>query len=201
MLDELKGKDIILASRSPRRKHLLSALGITYRIAGHDISEDYPSGLRNEEIALFLAARKADAVIMKTGGENPDRIVIAADTIVCLGDMILNKPSDRSEAVDMLKNLSGRAHDVITAVCIAGDKRKKSFYSETRVYFAKLQDAEIEYYIDNFKPYDKAGAYGIQEWIGYTGIERIEGSYFNVMGLPVQRLYRELINFVKDDII
>jgi len=198
MLKEvLKDKDIILASRSPRREELLSSLGIIFRIVEPDICEDYPANLKREEIALYLAGRKAESVIQKEKKEDSDFLIIASDTIVCLDDMILNKPANRQEAIQMLQKLSGTKHQVITAVCIESPSRRQSFYSETNVYFTKLQDDEIEYYIDNFKPYDKAGSYGIQEWIGFIGIEKIEGSYFNVMGLPVQKLYTELKNFIK----
>jgi len=197
LTDELKGIDIILASRSPRRKELLKALGIQFRVVIPFVSEDYPRGLKREEIALTLAERKAVSVIGEQIEQGPDLLVIASDTIVCQGDTILNKPVDRAEAIKMLSGLSGRKHCVITAVCIADGKRIKSFYSETQVYFTKLQLVEIEFYVDNFKPYDKAGSYGIQEWIGYIGIEKIEGSYFNVMGLPIQKLYTELKNFIK----
>ena len=196
--EELKDKDVILASRSPRRKELLSALGISFRIVEPAVSENYPASLEREEIALYLAARKAESVINKKEGKSSDQVVIASDTIVCLDDIILNKPANRIEAIQMLKKLSGTWHQVITAVCIAGNTGQQSFYSETKVYFTKLQAEEIEYYVDSYKPYDKAGSYGIQEWIGYIGIERIEGSYFNVMGLPVQKLYTELKNFIKE---
>jgi len=199
MLKEgLKDKDIILASRSPRRKELLSSLGITFRVVEPAVCEDYPPNLKREEIALYLAARKAESVIQKESKKDEDFVIIASDTIVCLGDMILNKPASRQEAISMLQKLSGKKHQVITAVCIEGNAHSHSFYSETNVYFTKLQDDEIEYYVDNFKPYDKAGSYGIQEWIGFIGIEKIEGSYFNVMGLPVQKLYTELKNFIKE---
>lgn len=194
--DEIKGKDIILASRSPRRKELLSVLGISFRVVEPTLSEDYPGELKREEIALYLAGRKAESIINKEGSKGDNTIVIASDTIVCMDDAILNKPESRQEAIEMLKMLSGNCHDVITAVCIADINRQDRFYSETKVYFTKLQDEEIEYYVDSHKPYDKAGSYGIQEWIGYIGIERIEGSYFNVMGLPVQKLYTKLKNFI-----
>ncbi|MBN1388633.1 MAG: septum formation protein Maf [Bacteroidales bacterium] len=196
--EELKDKDVILASRSPRRKELLSSLGISFRIVEPEVCENYPASLEREEIALYLATRKAESVIKKEEGRDSDLIVIASDTIVCLDEIILNKPASRKEAIQMLKKLSGKGHEVITAVCLAGNSGQHSFYSKTKVYFANLQDDEIEFYVDNFKPYDKAGSYGIQEWIGCIGIEKIEGSYFNVMGLPVQKLYTELKNFIKE---
>ena len=194
-LEELKKKDIILASRSPRRKILLEALGIDFRIIVPDTGEDYPPGPAPGEVAIDLALRKARSVLNKLP-DNRDIIVIASDTIVCLDDEILNKPEDRREAIEMLRKLSGRSHNVITGVSIASKEKELSFFSETKVNFTVLEVEEIEYYVDAFKPYDKAGSYGIQEWIGYVGIDNIEGSYFNVMGLPVQRLYGELKEFM-----
>lgn len=196
--EELKDKDVILASRSPRRKELLSSLGIDFRIVEPDDCENYPASLEREEIALYLAGMKAEWVIKKEKGKLLNSIIIASDTIVCLDNIVLNKPASREEAIQMLKKLSGKGHEVITAVCLAGNSRQHSFYSKTKVYFANLHDDEIEFYVDNYKPYDKAGSYGIQEWIGYIGIEWIEGSYFNVMGLPVQKLYTELKKFIKE---
>lgn len=194
---ELQGRDIILASRSPRRRELLSGLGISFRVVVPRIVEDYPEHLEREEIALHLAEKKAQAVVNEEKEKAVEMLVVASDTIVCQGDAMLGKPADRKEALGMLKQLSGKMHSVITAVCISDGLRMKSFCSETQVYFTDLEDEEIEYYVDNYKPFDKAGSYGIQEWIGYIGIERIEGSYFNVMGLPTQRLYKELRNFFK----
>jgi septum formation protein len=193
--EEIKGRDIILASRSPRRRELLSGLGISFRVVVPGISEDYPDRLKREEIALYLAEKKAGSVINEEKARGTDLLVIASDTIVCQGDTMLGKPSGRDEALNTLRQLSGKMHSVITAVCISNGSRMKSFCSETQVYFTELQDEEMEYYVDNFRPFDKAGSYGIQEWIGYIGVERIEGSYFNVMGLPLQRLYKELKNF------
>ncbi|MDZ7738417.1 MAG: Maf family nucleotide pyrophosphatase [Bacteroidales bacterium] len=195
LLEELKNKDIILASGSPRRKQLLQSLGIDFRIEKPEVSENYPPGLEREEIALYIAVKKAEAVIR---GKDAGQIIIASDTIVCIDDRVLNKPAGREDAVQMLKQLSGNEHFVITAVCLADSRKMRSFFSETKVRFAELLDQEIEYYIDRYQPWDKAGAYGIQEWIGYTGIEWIEGSYFNVMGLPVQKLYDELKKFIKE---
>jgi len=193
--EELKSIDIILASKSPRRRELLSGLGVPFRVVVPGISEDYPGHLQKEEIALYLAEKKAGSVINEEKVSGVDMLVIASDTIVCQGDDMLGKPAGRDEALNMLKKLSGKKHSVITAVCISDGGKMKSFCSETQVYFTDLRDEEMEYYVDNFKPFDKAGSYGIQEWIGYIGIERIEGSYFNVMGLPLQRLYKELKDF------
>jgi len=197
LIEELKSKDIILASRSPRRKQLLSALGINFRIVEPVISEDFPAELTGKNIALHLASKKAESVIKRETASN-NLIVIASDTIVCINNLVLNKPFDRKGAIQMIRTLSDKWHNVITAVCISDIKKKRTFYSDTLVHFTKLQDDEIEYYVDNFKPYDKAGAYGIQEWIGFIGIEQIKGSYFNVMGLPVQKLYTELKRFIKE---
>ena len=194
---ELHGRDIILASRSPRRRELLSGLGVSFRVVAPNVIEDYPEHLERGEIALHLAEKKAQAVVNEEKEKAVEILVIASDTIVCQGETMLGKPADRSEALGMLRQLSGKMHSVITAVCISDGTRTKSFCSETQVYFADLEDEEMEYYVDNYKPFDKAGSYGIQEWIGYIGIERIEGSYFNVMGLPTQRLYGELRNFFK----
>jgi len=195
VLDDLKTKDIILASGSPRRKQLLDALGIKFRVVIPDIYENYPPELERENIALYLAVKKAESVNKEKDNR---QIIIASDTIVCIDDSVLNKPAGREEAGQMLRRLSGKDHFVITAVCIASSKKKHSFYAETKVTFAELHDDDIDYYIDRYRPYDKAGSYGIQEWIGYIGIDRIEGSYFNVMGLPVQRLYAELKHFINE---
>lgn len=194
---ELQGRDIILASRSPRRRELLSGLGISFRVVVPRIIEDYPEHLEREEIALHLAEKKAESVVNEEKDKTAGMLVVASDTIVCQGDAMLGKPADRNEALGMLKQLSGKMHSVITAVCISDGLKMKSFFSETQVYFTDLEEEEMEHYVDNYKPFDKAGSYGIQEWIGYIGIERIEGSYFNVMGLPTQRLYKELGNFFK----
>ena len=187
------GKKIILASKSPRRQYLLKELGLDFEILDISVNEEYPEGLAAEEIALYLAELKAANMDFNRIEENA--IVITADTIVCLGDEILGKPSGYGEAVRMLQKLSGKKHDVITGVCLRSKSKKRVFHSLSSVYFKELSLEEIEYYIDNFQPFDKAGGYGIQEWIGYIGIEKIEGSFFNVMGLPVKELYEELLNF------
>lgn len=193
IFDELKKYDIVLASASPRRQELLKQLGLDFRVELRPVEESYPEGLTGEEIALFLSKLKSDAFDAEffTAG----RILITADTVVCLGDEVLGKPSGREEAVATLRKLSGRKHCVITAVCLTKKSRQSNFPVCTDVYFKTLSEEEITYYVDHYKPYDKAGAYGIQEWIGYIGIERISGSFYNVMGLPVGRLYEELQNF------
>ncbi len=192
-MNTLKNFDIILASQSPRRQELLKGLGLNFRIIPGNIDESYPPELKGKEIALFLAEKKAKA--LKSLLTNSDTILITADTIVWLENENLGKPSNRSEAIQMLQKLSGRQHEVITGVCLSSVKQTMLFHSVTKVFFKNLSDEEIEFYIDNYHPYDKAGAYGIQEWIGYIGISRIEGSYFNVVGLPVQELYEELKKF------
>ena len=182
---------MILASQSPRRKELLRGLEIPFTIQTlDDIDESYPATLSKEEVALHICQKKAEAYRALL---TPDAIIITADTIVAIDDRILGKPHDRAEAQAMLRSLSGRMHQVYTAVSITTAQQCRSFIAETKVYFATLSDEEIAYYLDQHKPYDKAGSYGVQEWIGYVAVERMEGSYFNVMGLPIHRLYRELL--------
>lgn len=186
---------IILASNSPRRRELLGGLGIPFTTRVLDgIDESWPQELKGEEISLYISRRKASAYKKSIG---PDELVITADTIVYVDDEVLGKPVDEADAKRMLRMISGRWHEVITGVTLMTAEREHSFAVTTRVRFCDLTDAEIEYYIKNYAPMDKAGAYGIQEWIGYVGVDRIEGSYFNVVGLPVQRLYRELIEFCR----
>ncbi|MEJ8756538.1 Maf-like protein [Pontibacter sp. H259] len=182
-------RPLLLASNSPRRKELLAGLGLTFEVKVKEVHEDFPEELKREAVATYLASHKADQY--ETDLEN--EILITADTIVCLGDKVLNKPADHAEAFSMLRALSGTSHEVITGVCILTRESKTVFHDTTKVYFKELSDEEINYYITNYKPFDKAGAYGIQEWIGKIGIERIEGSYFNVVGLPVQKLYQQLV--------
>jgi septum formation protein len=187
-------KRIILASNSPRRRELLAGLGYTYEVRVlKDIDESYPESLQGSEVASYISRVKADAY-RATMAE--DELVITADTIVCLDDKVLGKPADEAEAVAMLRSLSGRAHQVYTGVTIVTSETSSTFVSRSDVTFTTLTDEEIHHYVNHYRPMDKAGAYGIQEWIGYIGVERIEGSYFNVMGLPVQRLYTELKKYL-----
>jgi len=190
----LKDYKIILASQSPRRQYLLKELGIDFEIISNsEMEEKYPPELTKEKIPVYLAELKAKAIMPSV----PDKtLLITADTIVWLNNKVINKPSGYDDALNMLEELSGEMHEVITGVCLTTSKRKHSFHTSTLVYFTTLSKEEIRYYVEQYRPYDKAGAYGIQEWIGYIGIERIEGSYFNVMGLPVQELYREMIKFL-----
>lgn len=184
---------IILASASPRRQELLRHLEMPFEVEVRPVKEDFPQGMDAEEVALLLSKHKADA--FSTEELERDKLIITADTVVCIGDEMLGKPGSRDEAINMLQRLSGKKHRVVTGVTIRSAGRQVNFAVGTDVYFKDLRTEEIHYYVDNYKPYDKAGAYGIQEWIGYVGIERIEGSFYNVMGLPVLRLYEELRKF------
>lgn len=186
-------KKIILASASPRRRKLLEELGLDFNIVNPEVEEIHPENLKGKDIAIYLAELKANSFPANRIPEN--HILVTADTIVCLGDKLLNKPKDFEEALKMLEALSGKWHEVITAVCLKSNQKEKTFSSTTKVRFKKLTSTEIEYYISNYKPYDKAGAYGIQEWIGFIGIREISGSFYNVMGLPIQKLYEELQKF------
>jgi len=190
----LKNYSIILASKSPRRQYLLKELGIDFEIMiNPETDESYPPKLAKEEIPVYLADMKARQAMIVI----PDKtLLITADTIVWLNGKVINKPAGFTEAIKMLEELSGEVHEVLTGVCLSTSQKRHSFYTSTLVYFARLSNEEIRYYVEQYKPFDKAGAYGIQEWIGYSGIERIEGSYFNVMGLPIQELYREMIKFL-----
>jgi septum formation protein len=188
---------IILASRSPRRQQLLSNLGFNFDIVIRDYDEDYPESLSGKEIAIYVAKEKAKSFI---GQISDNEIVITADTIVWCDNKVMGKPSGRDEAILMIRELSGNTHEVITGVTLLSLKGERSFYESTLVTFEILTDEEIAYYVDNFKPYDKAGAYGIQEWIGIAACSRIEGSYFNVVGLPVQRVYKELTDFIDNEL-
>lgn len=187
------GYNIVLASNSPRRQELLHELGIDFEIRIRPVDESYPEHLTMHDVALYLCEKKAMAFSESELGKN--ELLITADTIVCFEDEILNKPLDRQHAIEMLQKLSGKKHAVITGVCLKSVEKIHSFFDSTDVYFRKLSTEEIEFYVDRFKPFDKAGAYGIQEWIGCAAIEKIEGSYFNVVGLPTARLYEELLRF------
>ncbi len=186
----LEKYDIILASQSPRRQELLKGLDIQFRTQVIDgIDESYPEGLTAEDIPVYISKQKAEAY-KSLLGENT--LIITADTIVWSEGQVLGKPKDEAEAFAMINQLSGKTHQVITGVCILTKDEERVFSTNTDVSFSKLTDEEIRYYVEKYRPMDKAGAYGIQEWIGYIGVEHINGSYFNVMGLPVQRLYKEL---------
>lgn len=181
---------IILASNSPRRRQLMEGLGIPFEVMVlPGVDESYPQSLPAQEIAEYISREKAEPYKTVMG---EDWLVVTADTTVVVGSEILGKPHDKSDAQRMLRMLSGRTHQVVTGVCLTTNKHQDSFSVSTDVTFKHLSEEEIDYYIDNYKPYDKAGAYGIQEWIGYIGVTGLNGSYFNVMGLPVQRLWGEL---------
>ena len=183
-------KRIILASNSPRRRELLAGLDIDFEVrVKEDNSEDYPPHLSMEEIPQYISRVKSEAYSLE-----PDELIITADTIVWTDNCVLGKPTSAIEAQKMLQRLSGKTHQVITGVTLATTEWSTSFASVTDVTFASLSDEEIRYYVDRYAPMDKAGAYGVQEWIGYVGVTRLAGSYFNVMGLPVQKLYSELKN-------
>ncbi len=183
---------IILASKSPRRQFLLKELGLDFEVRTKEVDESFPSALKGSEVALYLCRKKAGAFSRSL---KDNELLITADTIVWINNTVLNKPADAKEAEEMLGILSGNMHTVFTGVCLKSTKKEKIFYSATNVYFKPLAKEEIAFYIQNFEPYDKAGAYGAQEWIGYIGIEKIEGSYFNVMGLPVKEIFEELVKF------
>lgn len=191
---DTKGKRIILGSNSPRRKELIEGLNIEFTVdTGNIFEEKYDEGIPHEHIPEVLSEGKS------YGFHRPleeDEILITSDTLVLCGERVMGKPHSREEAIDMLHHLSGKPHKVITAVTIRDNNRSKTIGDTAIVYFKELTDNEINYYVDTFKPYDKAGAYGIQEWIGYIGISKIEGSYFTIMGLPVHIVYQELLNFI-----
>ncbi|MEK6616231.1 MAG: Maf family nucleotide pyrophosphatase [Bacteroidota bacterium] len=202
MKEKLEKYNIILASKSPRRQFLLKELGLNFKVRTKEVDESFPKKLKGSQIALYLCKKKADAFKDEL---QPNDLLITADTIVWIDNQALNKPADYNEAVKMLKLLSGKMHTVYTGVCLASpllpspqgeELAVRRFVVSTKVYFKKLTDKEIDFYVSNYKPYDKAGAYGAQEWMGYIGVEKIIGSYFNVMGLPVKELYEELMRFI-----
>lgn len=179
---------LLLASGSPRRRQLLAEAGFSFSVKMKPVEEDFAADMPVTEVPLMLARRKAEAL----RGELTGEIVLAADTVVVIDGVILNKPADEAEAFAMLSRLSGKMHRVITGVCLLSREKTVTFSDVTEVYFKRLSDGEITHYIRQYRPYDKAGAYGVQEWIGMVGIEKMVGSYFNVMGLPVHRVYDAL---------
>ena len=184
-------RPLILASSSPRRQYLMKEAGFDFTIEKPDVEEDFPSNMPVEQVARFLASKKAEYFRPRMR----DEIIVTADTVVILGDKILNKPADRKEAIQMLSSLSGQTHRVMTGVCILSKEREESFDDTTAVTFKTLSEKEIEFYVEHYKPFDKAGAYGAQDWIGMVAIHKIEGSYFNVMGLPIHLIYQHLTNW------
>jgi septum formation protein len=184
-------RSIILASSSPRRQYLMKEAGFDFVVRKPDVEETFPAEMPVREVAVYLAEKKANFF----KNDLADKIVVTADTVVILGDRILNKPETRDEAIAMLGDLSGNTHTVITGVCIMSLEKMISFQDHTDVTFKKLSSNEIAFYVDNYRPYDKAGAYGAQDWIGMVGVHHINGSYFNVMGLPIHLVYQELMNW------
>ena len=188
-MHSIKNYKLILASASPRRQQLMKDAGFTFEVRLRDVEEKYPKGIDLKKVPEYLSKVKAEAFREEL---KADEVLITADTVVCIHDRILGKPADRKEAISMLQELSGNRHLVVTGVSVTTRTEQLSFSSRTDVFFKRLSNEEIEFYVDTYKPFDKAGAYGIQEWIGYIGIERIEGSFYNVMGLPIQKLYETL---------
>jgi len=183
---------LILGSASPRRQELLKSLGFEFITKPINANEDFSSELKAQEIPIYLAEKKANAY---PDPLKENEILITSDTIVWCKGKVLNKPADFAEGKIMLELLSGKMHEVFTAVCLKSKNKQVTFYDASKVFFKKLKNEEIEYYLNNYSPYDKAGGYGVQDWIGYIGIDKIEGSFYNVMGLPVKHLYEELVKF------
>lgn len=192
ILSNLEGKKIVLASKSPRRQELLKGLGLNFEIRLKEVDETFPPHLMGGDIPLYLSALKAEAFKDEM---KPNEIVITADTVVWVGDTVLNKPEDREQAIEMLELLSDKTHIVYTAVNIMSNGNSVRFVDETHVTFRVLSKEEIEHYVDFYKPFDKAGAYGVQEFIGFIAIKELKGSFYNVMGLPTHRVYEELKQF------
>lgn len=184
--------NIILGSGSPRRQELLKGLGFTFSVNPSNADESFPDSLKGYEIPFYLSKKKADSYQTEL---KENELLITADTIVWCEETVLNKPVDFNDGKRMLQMISGKMHEVFTGVCLKNVNKQITFFDASKVYFKNLKDEEIEYYLSHYQPYDKAGSYGAQDWIGYTGIDKIEGSYFNVMGLPVKKLFEELINF------
>lgn len=193
--NRLKSKNLILASGSPRRQELLKSLGVPFEIRIKEIDEDYPKHLKKSEISDYLAQLKSNAFVEEL---TPKDLLITSDTIVWYHNMALGKPKSKDDAFQMLQKLSGKTHEVITSVCLKSLQKEDIFNSITKVTFKELSSKEIQFYIDNYNPMDKAGAYGIQDWIGQIGVTKIEGSYFNVMGFPIHKIYSQLLKFSKE---
>lgn len=191
-MEMLKGKRLILASSSPRRQELIKGLDIPFETRVYEVEESYPENLLNDEIPEYLARLKA-SIFENTLTD--DEVIITSDTIVLYKDQLMVKPKDKTQAREMLRKLSGEMHRVLTSVCVTGISKQVCITDESKVHFKELDENEIDYYIDNYNPYDKAGGYGIQDWLGFIAIEKIEGSYYNIMGLPTHRLYEVLKQF------
>tara|TARA_Y100000385_G_C13108052_1_gene649651 strand:- start:6870 stop:7463 length:594 start_codon:yes stop_codon:yes gene_type:complete len=193
--NRLKSKKLILASGSPRRQELLKSLGVPFEIRLKEIDEIYPKQLKKSEISDYLAKLKSDAFIEEL---SPKDLLITSDTIVWHQNTALGKPKSKEDAFKMLQKLSGKTHEVISSVCLKSLQKEDIFNSITKVTFKELSSKEIQFYIDNYNPMDKAGAYGIQDWIGQIGVTKIEGSYFNVMGFPIHKIYSQLLKFSEE---
>jgi len=189
--EKLKDKRVFLASQSPRRQELLKGLGIGFEIIKISADESFPEDLNREKITEYISRNKAEAI----ENLNENEILITADTLVWLENSVLGKPKDHNDAFSMIRNMSGKTHEVFTSVTLKSKEKSITFSEITEVTFDEFSDEEIEFYIRNFKPFDKAGAYGIQDWLGYVKISKINGCYYNVMGLPLRKLYSELLNF------
>ncbi len=181
--------EVLLGSKSPRRAELLKAVGIKFTLISLDVNEDYPETINLEDVAEYLACKKSEGYTQSLH----NKILLTADTTVLLNGEIINKPKSLSDAADMLKKISGKMHTVLTGVCLRSETTKIAFTDKTNVYFKTLTDEQINFYVQNYSPLDKAGAYGIQEWIGYIGVEKIDGDFYNVMGLPINRVYEALL--------
>lgn len=188
-MDHLRDRRLILGSKSPRRNELMAGLGLPYVVKTQEVEEDFPATMFTREVASYLAEKKARS--LRPELEERD-LLITADTVVIVRDQILNKPGSKEEALEMLQKLSGNVHQVVTGVCLMDLNKTVVFEDLTEVHFKELKDAELSEYIEKFRPYDKAGAYGVQEWIGYVAVYKLVGSFYNVMGLPVHRIYEEL---------
>ena len=193
MLNNFKKYNFILGSNSPRRSQILKEMGLDFKIIASNIDETIPKGIKNKNVPIYLAKEKANFLFKEL---NENEILITADTIVLMNDEIITKPSNKKDAKDILQKISNNKHEVITGICITSDSNQHSFSSKTEVFFNKISDSEIEYYLEKFKPYDKAGSYGIQEWLGLISVRKIIGSYTNVVGLPSSELYQELNKFI-----
>ena len=193
MLNNFKQYNFILGSNSPRRSEILKEIGLDFKIIASNIDETIPKGIKNKNVPIYLAKEKANFLAKEL---NENEILITADTIVLMNDEIITKPLNKKDAKNILQKISNNKHEVITGVCITSNRNQHSFSSKTEVFFNKIRDYEIEYYLEKFKPYDKAGSYGIQEWLGLISIRKIIGSYTNVVGMPSSKLYQELNKFI-----
>ena len=193
MLNNFKQYNFILGSNSPRRSEILKEIGLDFKIIASNIDETIPKGIKNKNVPIYLAKEKANFLAKEL---NENEILITADTIVLMNDEIITKPLNKKDAKNILQKISNNKHEVITGVCITSNRNQHSFSSKTEVFFNKISDYEIEYYLEKFKPYDKAGSYGIQEWLGLISIRKIIGSYTNVVGMPSSELYQELNKFI-----